>query len=63
MRNSRTRNLIGSLLAATIAVCMATSTMPEIRCKTGNCVKASGQTCFDGTNFNFGYKFTLDYDA
>jgi len=63
MRNPRTLTLIGSVLTATIAVCMASATMPEIRCKSNNCIKASGEHCFDGTRFLLGYKFDMTYDG
>jgi len=63
MRNPRTRNLIGSVLTATIAVCMALATMPEMRCSGGNCKKATGQHCFDGTRYLVGYTFVLTYDG
>ena len=63
MRNSHSKKIISTLLAATLAGFFAMSVMPEIRCKSGECVKSAGNICFDGDRTLIGYKLQIGYDG
>ena len=63
MRNSISRKLFTSLLAATVAGFFAVSVMPEIECDTRQCVVAPGHVCYKGGKFHVGYKLRLHHQA
>ena len=63
MRNRHSQKLISSLLTATVAGLLALSIMPEIRCKTGDCVRSPGDICMDGDLMMIGYKYKSGYDG
>ena len=63
MRNPKIQKLVGSLVTATIAGCMALSLMPELRCETGDCVLKSGSLCWDGDHLLRDYKLHMGFDG
>lgn len=63
MRNPRMQKLIGSLVTATIAGCMALSLMPELRCDAGTCKFDRGGLCWDGDNLLLNYKMYIGFDG
>lgn len=63
MRNPRMHKLIGSLVTATIAGCMALSVMPELLCDTGNCKWQRGAACWTGEELLRDYKPHIGFDG
>lgn len=63
MRNPRMQKLIGSLVTATIAGCIALSLMPEPRCESGNCLYERGGLCWDGDHLIRDYRFHMGFDG
>lgn len=63
MRNSHSKKLISSVLAATLAGFFALSFMPQRVCETGGCVKSAGNWCMDGERVLIGYKAVVGFDG